>query len=257
MYWLIDDTETSISLEEAALLLAAMAMRQESANVRRRFPSASGVELLLLTISMPTLRWLINEAFSGKLGIYDLALIPLIPYEQKIVDKIKTEINIVNALTKSRLRLNETADVEPSLKNAQNLLASLESQEKCGATRSKGIEKKRRDRAAFLYVAVERGSGAPDLFYAVSDSFESFVNCEADKLNALHGYFARVKSILPIVNNDLAEKLGNVWSQLDPVPLNPLQPVDLEDLDTAGIGKKLRRSAQETKAASRQRPRSK
>jgi hypothetical protein len=125
MYWLIDDVETKVSLKEAALLFCSMAISQESDKVKKRFLSASGAELLLLT--------------------------------------------------------------------------------------------------------------------------------ESD----LREYFAKVKGLLPILNKPLADKLDDAWSNLEPISIDPLQPLDVDDMHTAGIGKKLRRSAEETKAGGRQRPRSK
>jgi hypothetical protein len=257
MYWLIDDAETKESLKESALLFCAIAISQESKKLRKRFTSASGFELLFLTISAPRLRWLINETFARDRRLYDLALIPLVPYDKKLVQKIEREINILNSLTRFQLRLIETVGFEPSLSNSLDLLSTSKNlAEKSSVTVSKNIEQRRRERSAFLYVAAEHGSGAPDIFYIHRDTVDSFLSVESggDKEIDLRAYFAKVKGILSVVNEPLADKLGAVWPQLDPIPLDPLQPIDPTDLDTAGIKKKLRRSAKETKAGNRQRP---
>jgi hypothetical protein len=219
MYWLIDDVETKVSLKEAALVFCSMAISQESDKVKKRFLSASGAELLLLTISRTGLRWIINEAFAGNSRLYDLALIPLIPYDKNVVDKIRREINILNALTGFRLRLNETVGVEPSLNNSMDLLSKSKSEEKCSATTSKKIERRRRERSAFLYIAEEVGSGALDLSYIYNESFESVLRVESggDKESGLREYFAKVKGLLPILNKPLADKLDDAWSNLEPI----------------------------------------
>ena len=88
-YWLIDDAVTRVSFQDAALLFSSIAMGQEASKIRSRFSTASGFELMLLAISRPRLRWLINETFGRTYTIYDLTQIPLFPYDENKAERIK------------------------------------------------------------------------------------------------------------------------------------------------------------------------
>jgi hypothetical protein len=212
-YWLIDDEETQVSFRDAGLLFCAATIRQEARTLRQRFRGAGGFELMLLTISRQRLRWLINEVFGRKYTIYDLTKTPLIPYDDQKAQKTKNEIQILNALTRFRLRLNETNGFEPSLNNSTQLLYRSKLEESCSPTTSKEIERRRRERSAFAFVAAEYGnstSGLLDVYLdVVTEYTESFDSAESQdhKENVLRDYFARLKYILPTVNEESADEL--------------------------------------------------
>ena len=174
---------------------------------------------------------------------------PVGPYDKQGAQKTNNEIWILNALTKFRLRLRETTGIEPSLNNSTELLYKSKLDVRCGPTTSKPIERRRRERSAFVFVATELGNATSKLLDAHIESIDDIDGVESESYNegVLRDYFARVKNILPTVNQELADKLNDSWSQINPIPLPPLEPIDLEDLDTAGVKKTVRHLAEETK----------
>jgi hypothetical protein len=197
------------------------------------------------------LRPLIDYAFNNQ-TLYQLTLIWSHPYKETHRKRPLEEISALNALTRLRLRLHVTKRMTPSINNGIALLSNSKDDTQLGRTNAKALRRKRRAREAFL-CAVQH---CPEMMLLPPKPAEivGALKSEVRETERLNEYFALSKSLMKILDEDAAQAFEGYWGNLPTVDIPPLEPVDEEEMDEAGIGPRSRRSAKETNLAKRQAP---
>lgn len=155
------------------------------------------------------------------------------------------------------MRLNITKNIDSSINKATALLAHCKSEERCAKTVIAPIQRQRKEREAFLFVASEMAQTLPTFMYFEPEAdvaIDSIENEVADT-ELLKKYFGRVKSVIPFLNREMAEELEGAWSSIAPVDVPTFEPISESELEAADLMPTSRRSAEETKAGHRQQPR--
>jgi hypothetical protein len=177
-------------------------------------------------------------------------------------EKHKFEIERLNKLTEYRLRLgNEGYNFAAN--DAALLLGKMQRELSWKPTTVKEIHSRWKEKEAFLFVGrVEEFASVvsfnalktPDLLQAI----------KADAVNHKRNsnYFAKVKGIISELTPETSRELEKYerWRKIEnpsPIPLESFDDNERTRIDELGIKPTVRRSAEETKAAGRQRPWSK
>ncbi|MGA3063876.1 MAG: hypothetical protein ABSD90_11730 [Methylocystis sp.] len=253
--WLLGDRSQDQSFRQSALIFASLVIRQRSVTLRKRLRSPKASEVLLLTISQPDVRPLIDHAFDGGLTLHSLTQIAWLPYREADIEGDKKEIEHLNMLSEFRMRLTQTKGFDSSINKAAALYAHSNFETKCSESKVEGIHRRRIEREAFLLAAAK---AAPHLLSFEPDykNVLASIEKEAEDIESLKSFCARTKSILPVLNPELAKALEKSWSHIQPDNTLTFEPISQAELDAADIAPTVRRSAVTTKAGDRQaRPR--
>ena len=141
--WLLEGAKENSSFRRAALIFASLAIYQEQESTSR-YSRLTPSEELILAFASRKLRPLIDRAFEH-CTIFGLTQIWSLPFMQADVEEHRKEIEVLNALTRSRLRLHFTG-MDPSVNNGALLLGSGPDSKGRSERTSKSIRAKRRER---------------------------------------------------------------------------------------------------------------
>jgi hypothetical protein len=176
--------------------------------------------------------------------------------------KIKSEIERLNKLTEYRLRLGSEG-YNFAANDAALLLGAMRNETAWKPTSVKDVRSCWKEKEAFLFTGQrEEFSGIVSFSEVkISDLLQSN---EADAINHERNinYFANVKGIISQLTPETSKELEKHerWRKIEnrsPSALAQFNDDEREKIDEQGIKPTVRRSAEVTKAASRQRPRSK
>ena len=184
------------------------------------------------------------------------------PHHSGITNKTnKSEIEHLNKLTEYRLRLGSEG-YNDSANDAARLLGAMRSDKSWKSTTVKGIRSRWKEKEAFLFIGQrEEFSRIVSFSEKKSDLIQSI---EKDYINYERNtnYFADVKGIISRLTPEISKELekNERWRKIgnsSSIALAPFSADEREKIDEQGIKPPVRRSAEVTKAASRQRPWSK
>jgi hypothetical protein len=236
--WLQTDAKNTAAIfRRAALIFAALAINKQWEVKYNRLLAR---DRLLLSLSAPSLQPLIDRAFDRS-SLYSLIMIRSTPHQNPARAK---ELGILDAFSEFRIRL-KISGYEPSINNTALLLANSTGPTKRAERTSQPIERRWRERAAFLFAAreFEFASTFPS---EVSKIFDATVR-EAGEIEGLKAYFAAAKSLATVLDPVAESTLGPFWPDLPIAKLPHLRLLNDDERNLAKEGRGYRRSAQTRK----------
>jgi hypothetical protein len=258
--WLVDYRKEATSFRDGGFIFTLL--QSWKLERPRRQTRLAPSELLARSIRSEQLRPLFDATLK-QYSLLGLARNTWAPLRERDIKDDRAEIDHLNELTRCRLRLHYTVDIEPSRNNGLFLLSALTPatpgpriNKKPGATKLKKIRKIRRLRESFLFseLKYEKLVWYPQTTKLV-DTYNillEFMNNEARDVQYLRQYFSYAKALISILDHDTAKRLSFFWPKLEAAEIPLFDPVTLEELDIAGLKPRVRRSAEVTRKAGRQ-----
>jgi hypothetical protein len=154
--WLVDDGKEAKSFRDGGFIFTLLESRRIERSHRSQRVAPS--ERLVQSITSHRLRPLFDATLEHY-SLLGLALRVWAPLRERDIQADRVEIEYLNELTRCRLRLHHTANIEPSRNNGllvMNVLSSGSSgsNKRAGATKVKEIRKARRVRESFLFATL-------------------------------------------------------------------------------------------------------
>jgi hypothetical protein len=258
--WLVDSRKEATSFRDGRFVFTLL--QSWTLDRPRRPTRLAPSELLARSIRSDQLRPLF-DAVLKRSSLLGLARNSWAPIHERDIKDDRAKIEHLNELTRCRLRLHYTVDIEPSRNNGLLLLRAPTSampgpriNKKPGATKLKKLRQIRRLRELFLFSALkyEKLLWYPQTTRSIDTYLEllEFVNNEARDVPYLRQYFSYAKALISILDHETAKRLSFFWPKLEAAEIPPFSPVIMEELDIAGIKRRVRRSAEVTRKAERQ-----
>jgi hypothetical protein len=256
--WLVDHCKEARSFRDGGFIFTLLESRRIERS--RRKQRAAPSQRLVQSINSDRLRPLFDATLE-RYSLLGLALTAWAPLRERDIHADRLAIEHLNELTRCRLRLHHTAGIEPSRNNGLLVMNALCPEtpgmnKRPGVTKVKKIRRARRVRESFLFAARDF-----ELIWqfpedrSITDAYSNLlkiVSIQAQDVEYLRSYFAYVKALMAILDDEAAKHLNLFWAQLPVASIPYFEPLTSEELDIAGLKPRVRRSAEITKKATRQ-----
>jgi hypothetical protein len=242
------DRSEALSFRESTLRFGTVTLGAKITQLRRRL---STQDCLLLASATPTVAEIVDHCFSVPSNMYTLLRIEYFPLWRKERDEALREIEDLQCLIETRLRLH-ASKVKPSLNNGLKTVPKLFPRIPARTSLSE-IHRRRKQQQPFLYAA--KCLAPQFLGMTFDDAKPNFMQPEivysqirdkAQDRAAFGRLCSAAKAIAPLIESGWSSE---VVAALEPVAaeLPSVEPIPTEDLPT----KEPRHSATETKKAAR------
>ena len=261
--WLSGSVPLLFAIKNAPALFCSMVLSEEinDARQRKEFRHKSSLNLFNRAVDNPDLTRTMNSAFLRMNVIEFLLKTTWRPNRYGIIDKKnKSEIERLNELTAYRLRLGK--DYNFGVNDAALLLGEMRKEKSWKSTTVKDIRRRWKKKEAFLFIGRMQEVSSVVSFddLAIRELLHS-IEADAKNYQRNTNYFANVKGVIAQLTPEISKELekDERWRTIEPttIALASINDDERRKIKQLLITATPRRSADETKAARRQRPWSK
>jgi hypothetical protein len=253
-----------ISLRSAPLIFGSLLVSEEMSRLKKQKEFLYKPFVTVLNAALENQD--INEAITSIFGTRNIIEFFLKttwrPYVvRKVEEEVEFDIERLNEFTEYRLRLIN-GGYTGTIYDAELLLGKMHTDIAWKPSTIKQVRKRWGEKESFLYAnKMDEFSGIVSFGDVKNGNIIESIESEAKKHERNTNYFSSVKEIITQLTPEISKELekDEVWGKLgnpNPITLKPFTDDELNKIYNLRL-KRVRRSAEVRRVASRQRPRSK